>query len=362
MCMLLLSNCKFQTIEEIDEADLIAGLVLNLVYPYLIETCALTPSRPTGPIAPITSGYGALGVHSVAVKKLANPSFARDVCVYHSTAGTAAPVLFLFHGFSAPSAEPYMSLIEFAVSKGYTVVYPLYFSDGRAVTENYTVMSTGLEAAIASFPELMDLTKVGYLGHSYGGGAVPFLAHDGVVNRGRGTTGNFLFQLAPWYTFDMPNAKLTTFPGNTKFITQVYENDEVTDHRMAEDIFNNINVATAEKDFQLLYTETDPTSGYRFEASHYTPNKVTLTVSSALDGHDFYGVFRQLDALADYSWNGTAAGKTTALGDGGTTQTFMGQYANGAEARRMYAGDTPLILKPSSFYSSPFSDPRNPRP
>ena len=47
----------------------------------------------------------------------------------------------------------------------------------------------------------------------------------------------------------MSNAKLGAFPASSRLITQVYDNDTVTDHRMAEDIFNNVNIATAEKDF-----------------------------------------------------------------------------------------------------------------
>ena len=193
VCMLLLVACKAESDDKFEDPELSTSLIVAIAYPDLIERCDITLAGGTGPVGPIASGYGAFGPNGIAVKKIANPSFARDVCIYHAPASTAAPVIFLLHGFSSPSAEPYMPLISFAVSKGYTVVYPLYFSDSREVTENYSVMSAGIEGAIAAHPELMDLTKVGYMEHSYGGGAVPFLAHDGVVNRGRGTAGNFMF-------------------------------------------------------------------------------------------------------------------------------------------------------------------------
>ncbi len=64
------------------------------------------------------------------------------------------------------------------------------FSDARDVVENYQVMFTGIEHAVNSHGDQMDLTRVGFMGHSYSGGAVPWLAREFVVLRGSGSAGN----------------------------------------------------------------------------------------------------------------------------------------------------------------------------
>lgn len=355
------THCKQDSGDEFDGETVITSLIAATVYPYLADRCPVNAASFTGPVSAISSGFGAHGPFTnVGVHRLQNPTFAQEVCVYYPVGATSAsPTLFMLHGFSSPSAETYLSLINFAVSKGYVVVFPLYFSDGRDPNENYQVMFKGAEFATQQHGDIMDLTKVGFMGHSYGAGAVPWLTREFVVLRGMGSAGNFMYMMAPWYTFDMTDAQLQGYPANTRLITQVYEFDTVTDHRMAQDIFNTTNINNTEKDFQLIYS--DARSGYNYDANHYVPNKSTLTIPSANDAHDAYGVWRQLDALADYTFNGNATAQAVALGDGATTQTFMGQYSDGVEVTRMFAGNTPLITQNPSFYSAPFTDSLNPR-
>ncbi len=55
-----------------------------------------------------------------------------------------------------------------------------------------------------------------------------------------GENRRLLFSLATWYSYELTQAQLQSFPSNTKLIMQVYDDDNVNDHRMAIGIFNNI--------------------------------------------------------------------------------------------------------------------------
>ncbi|WP_244284595.1 alpha/beta hydrolase [Leptospira barantonii] len=361
LLVLTIAFCK--TDSKDNQKDVVEPLVetlLILSYPYLINTCAITPVAYYGPIAPISQGYGTRGSRSVAVTALQNPSAPRNVCVYYpSDLTTKAPVLFLIHGFSSPSAEAYYPLIDFYVSKGYVVVFPIYISDTRNPTENYKYMLDGINFAVSQFSTIIDTTRVGYMGHSYGGGATPYLAHQGIVQKGWGGNGSFIFLVAPWYSFSITNAQLAQFTNATKMIAQIYDNDEVVDNRMAIDIFNQIGIGTAEKDFEIVYSETY--NGNVLNADHYTPIKNTVIGLGALDVLDYFGIWRQLDALTDYSYTGSATAKDVALGNGSTNQKNMGVYPDGRAVKTMTVTDSPSPLHPESFFSQPFSNANNPR-
>ncbi|MBW0433051.1 alpha/beta hydrolase [Leptospira yasudae] len=360
--ILTFTFCKidFNEKPKKDALDSWMEILLILSYPYLIDTCAVTPVSRSGPIPPISQGYGARGTHTVSVTALPNPSAPRNVCVYYpSDLSTKAPVLFLMHGFSAPSAEAYFPLIDLYVSKGYVVVFPIYISDTRPPTENYKYMLDGINYAVSQFSNIIDTTRVGYMGHSYGGGATPYLAHQGIVQKGWGANGSFVFLLAPWYSFSITNAQLAQFTNATKMIVQIYDNDSVVDNRMAIDIFNQIGIAAAEKDFEIVYSETY--NGTVLDADHYTPIKNTIIGLGALDVLDYYGIWRQLDALATYTYTGSAGAKDVALGNGSTNQKNMGIYPDGRAVKTMTVTDAPAPLHPESFFSQPFSSSNNPR-
>jgi hypothetical protein len=85
---------------------------------------------------------------------------------------------------------------------------------------------------------------------------------------------------------------------------------------MAIDIFNHITVPAAEKDFLLVPSST--VNGYTYQAIHNMPN-----TSAAFDALDYYAYYRFIDALSDYAFNGSTAGKDMALGNGSPSQVTM---------------------------------------
>ena len=81
---------------------------------------------------------------------------------------------------------------------------------------------------------------------------------------------------------------------------------------------------------------------------------------SAYDAYDYYGIYRLLDALIDYSFNGNLAGKNVALGNGSKEQITMPSH-NGQALAPLEVTDNPSTNYPQSKYQFPCSSINNPR-
>lgn len=191
------------------------------------------------------------------------------------------------------------------------------------------------------------------MGHSFGGGATFALAHKGFVDEGWGENGRFIFAMAQWYSYQITQTELQSFPENTKLITQVYNDDVTNDHRLAIDIFKNINIPDSEKDFILIKKSVLPT--FTYTAEHNLPN-----TQSSYDAYDYYGIYRLLDAVIDYSFNGNFTAKNVALGNGSKEQVTMPSY-NGLALSPLEVTDNPAALYPQSKYSFQCGSISNPR-
>ena len=130
---------------------------------------------------------------------------------------------------------------------------------------------------------------------------------------------------------------------------EVYDEDVVNDHRMAIDIFTTINISNAEKDF--ITVKADTVSSYIYSAGHDMP-----TSYAAFDALDYYAYYRLIDALCDYTFNGSLAGKEVALGNGIGAQITM---PTGLQS--LVQTDTPTALYPETIYGFPCSSVGNPR-
>lgn len=331
-------------------------------------------------IAPIREGYGAQGAHRMQTATVRNPRWSqRPVTVFYpADVAGRSPVVFFSHGYGAVDYHNYHWLIEHLVSRGMVVVYAPYptltgpagggggflrrrgapasadadSAGGRAdpFTQRYAVLWAGFEAAVQQQGERMDLTRVGFAGHSFGGGATPAMAYHGFVERGWGSAGAFMYLMAPWYS-NVTQEQLQRLPAHTNVLIQVYADDSINDHRMAIDFFRSIGVS--QKEYVVLYG--DDHDGCRVTAEHDVPGRETM---GALK---YYGVFRLADALADYAFNGNASGKEVALGHGSAAQRFMGAWPDGTPFHELSAESNPQPLHPESFYKKSWHARQNPR-
>jgi len=201
-------------------------------------------------------------------------------------------------------------------------------------------------------PEDLDSTRTGFVGHSYGASATPAMAWRGIVEEGWGANGAFLFMMAPWYAFEITAGQLESFPAGVKLIVQSYDEDTLVDPRMGMDMFTHFSIPDSEKDYITLFS--DAHEGYTLEAGHNTPT------SGDEDGLDYYGVYRLLDALADYTFTGNNDAKRIALGGGDAEQRFMGAWPDETPVRELAVTDRPIPSHPMSDYFWTWDNPINP--
>jgi len=311
----------------------------------MLSACSKSVNTPSaapvddslaGPISRPASGYGADGTYAVSEIDFPNTEYAgTNVTIFYPLDITSPrPTIFYSHPYGGESKEYNRGLFEFIAKKGYVVVFVPYATNDTSIDHRYLTLWTGFTKAAADYPGIIDTRKVGFMGHSFGGGASIGLAYKAFTENNWGQDGRFLFTMAPWYSYQITDAQLASFPGNTKMITQVYDEDVYNDHRMAIDIFKHINIANTEKDYYYLKPST--IAGYKYATEHNLPNS-----RSAYDAYDYYGVYRLLDALIDYSFNNSAAGKNVALGNGSVVQVTMPGY-NGQFMAPLEVTDNPV--------------------
>ncbi len=92
----------------------------------------------------------------------------------------------------------------------------------------------------------------------------------------------------------------------------------------------------------------------------YTAERNLPNTQRAYDAYDYYGIYRLLEAMIDYSFNGNLTAKNTALGNGSKEQVTMPSY-NGHVRSPLEVTDNPWALYLQSKYSSQCGASNNPR-
>lgn len=324
------------------------------------ETAVSFDDDLQGSISRPTSGSGADGGYQVAEIDFSNPEYAgTKVSIFYPKGITVPkPTIFYSHPYGGEDKNYNVGLFNYIAKKGYVVVFVPYRTIDVSIDHRYQTLWSGFVKAASDYPNIINTKKVGFMGHSFGGGATIDLAYKAFAEKGWGEEGRFLFTMAPWYSFNWASSftteqQLLNFPANTKMITQVYDEDDVNDHRMAIDIFKHINIPDSEKDFVLIKSST--IAGYKYVTDHVLPNS-----RSAYDALDYYGVYRLLDALMDYSFNENVAAKDVALGNGSAAQVTMPDY-KGQSMAPLEVTDNPSPKYPQARYQFPFNSSDNPR-
>jgi acetyl esterase/lipase len=329
-----------------------------------VASAQMPPTSYRGPIPPIASGFGADGTFQVDTVRFPvvgwvqqGGTVPRNVEVFYPRGTTTPrPTVLFAHGYGGIEPVYYGELIRHLVSRGYVVVFSVYpvTIDFRAL---YRTLDTGFVGAVRRFPNIIDSTRIGFMGHSFGAGAMVSLAHTAFTSRAWGKNAKWLYSMAPWYSLELTNDQLRTFPADTKLIMQVYADDRTNDLAMARDVFRSIAIPNAEKDFITVFTDT--TDGYTYLAGHQLPNMATPT-GGAFDAYDYYATFRLADALIEYAVTGDAAAKNVALGNGSAEQVFMGSL-RGRAVKPLAVTDAPTQLPNALSTNFPCDNILNPR-
>jgi len=324
---------------------------------------AILPDSGPVPCAanPITSGYGAHGPFDVCHDSVASSSMRGGfVHLFRPCRGdTLWPTVFFLHGIGAHDPVNYLELLEHLSSRGHAVIFSPY-AQALAMARPqaaYKMLREGFEQGVGQWRPLLDSSRVGFVGHSYGAGAIPAISYYWTSGNGWGKAGTFLYSMAPYYSYEITKRQLAAFPDNATLIVQVFEDDYINDHRMAKDIFDNIGIPLTHKNFIVLHS--DSSEGLQLNAVHDVPQGIAAGLKC--DMLDFYGVWRLVDALADYSLRNDTAARSIALGSGSRAQMFMGVWPNGKPVRELTAAHTAFVLHPQNRFLNFWNHDRNPR-
>ncbi len=293
-----------------------------------------------GPYPKITNGYGAFGNHPIAEKKfdntylLSNGFDSGDGGVemtmrYPSDVQGPVPTVLFASGYEQYSPSIFDSLLNFIASKGYCVVFTPYPTSSNWAAALYEGMNQAIDentGANAGDLNIIDTTRIGFFGHSLGGGDIFWLGHKFYVDHGYGANAKFLFSVAGWIGFKMTEAYLADYPDDCKLRVEIWEEDDHdignnppgnTSPRIQYYLFHQINIPDSEKNYVKVLGGPDQ-DGYHYSTHH---DLVTMAQYNALD---FYAIFRPLDAMMDWTFNGVASAKGLALG----TNPDMGPFPN----------------------------------
>ncbi len=317
----------------------------------LLNKIKSTPGHDiiTGPVPPITSGYGAPGPFSIRTDTIVNPAWLLKptyvmlpVKEHETIPSGKFPVVFFAHGYALSDPAVYNMLLEHIVSRGAVVVFTSHRMAVRVpgLPGNYEVIYTGFKEAMKKYGQFIDSTRIGFVGHSFGAGAIPSIAYRTINENGWGKKSAFLFLMAPWYFFDLDKAKLDSYPRHVKMIVQVYENDRTNDPAIAIDLFNKIGIPDSNKNFITVFSDTG--DSYTFQADHHLP-KSSVDEDGENDAYDYYAVMRLVDALFDYSMNENPAAYKVALGRGSPEQIYMGKWYDGRPVKPLSVKIKPVI-------------------
>ncbi|TGD73633.1 hypothetical protein E4634_11495 [Mangrovimicrobium sediminis] len=242
------------------------------------------------PLDDMSLGYEQRGEIVYQVETIENSHWARvPITVLHPDDGGRHPVIFFAHGYGGHNWKTaYFDLIDDLASHGYVVVF-VPFQTASTSRLMYATLWDGFTDAVDAFGAVMDLDRVGFVGHSFGGGATPYMAYKGLVEQGWGGVASYVYTSAPWYSWDTPDDKLESLPPETVFVASIYEDDTINDHRMAIDLYENTTLPEENK----LFLEVNSVQVGRrtARATHFTPGlSPDLTLKAS-------GVFAPLNAI-----------------------------------------------------------------
>ncbi len=324
----------------------------------------------SGPIGPITSGYGAPGPYTASITHFTlAPDSLRECqdtirAILFRPQGLSGELPTIFHfpgsGIEDMTDESFENIMlvhgNYAASLGYNLVTMQYSS----ASYNDCGCAYQLSNEVLDlFPGQIDTTRIGIKGSSWGAGIANWLSLKRYINSGWGSNGRFTWcdagsSFVGWI-YDWPNdiytqtdSGLAAMPDDVLYLHTYSEMDNVCDPRTMIDLYTHIGVPDSNKAFCLYRADT--VNSHIYWATHFSIG--TYSEDSAQfvayitknDGLDQWGYLRPLHALCAAAWNGDAMAKSIAVGDGDSLQTTWAQ----GQLKGPLVSDTP---DHTTFYS-----------
>jgi len=242
----------------------------------------------------------------------------------------------LAHGYGGSASEVYQGLIDHLVSNGFVVVfqgYPLAFDPPH----KYQVVDTGVDQAVAASGRL-DTTRVGVVGHSFGGGMVPWLTQR-VAARGWGAAATWAVMFAPWYALQVGTGPIA-MPAHARAVVVAYQEDVFVDARIGIEIYRSLDLPASQRTHVMVLS--DARHSPPMVADHLGPLSFEVPGFGQLstDHLDHWSAWRTTDATAGCSLGGQWC--DTDLGD-------VGNWPDGTPIRRAIVSEHPVDRGPPAL-------------
>jgi hypothetical protein len=282
---------------------------------------------------------------------VANPDFPQlGVTLYWPVGVESAPLIVFGHGNGLAHPRNYSRLLQHIASRGYAVVYAAHQVNTERHEDRYRALWSGVMAVVGEHRERLDLERVGFVGHSYGAGALPYVAHRALVDEGFGKRGALLLSMAPWYALEMNDTKWSELPKHLQVLILSFEADEVTDHRIAIALRD----ALAVEYNTYLTVRSDAHMGCELLADHAVPQ--TGGLGGRDDPLDEYAIFRLFDALAASAFADDPAATRIAHGNGNRDQLAMGTWSDRTPVSPLRFSANPEPTRPQSSFLFQYAD------
>lgn len=306
---------------------------------------AIIPLPPGQP----ASGLGADGPCRASQVSAPNPDSPGHFVTVYSPTGTTAtpmvggrcddpqrPVVVVVHGLLAGIDAQllggwsvlYSDLIDHLVSVGNVVIFATYETETTDFVGSYARQDAAIRFASGMAPRA-DLSSLGIVGHSMGGGAVPYLAQQ-AVGRGWGADHLWLVAIAPWYVHGVGTGQISV-PSHARVSVIGYDNDTWVDNRMGIDLFRSLALPLGQR--QHVTVRSQSRWFTTLNAQHAAANSV-LAPNDAIR---FFGLYQITDATGACSLLGTSC--TADL-------SYMGRWSDGRPVTPAISTDDPVDMGP----------------
>jgi len=215
-------------------------------------------------------GFGSNGPCHVKSRSFANPRHSGETVYVYQPAGSAAaatggacdgaerPMIVVAHGTSESDPTNFEGLITHLVTNGNVVVFPTHTQENSDKPSNYLAYRTvrdGMVAAVSRTPRA-DVSRLGFWGHSFGGGMVPYLVQQAAV-RGWGSAALWMSIVAQADSqlVTKPGTRTVTVPPQTREMTVSMEDDQLADNRLGIDIFESLDLPYPQKVYVRLNSD-----------------------------------------------------------------------------------------------------------
>jgi triacylglycerol esterase/lipase EstA (alpha/beta hydrolase family) len=291
--------------------------------------CVPGPPQPTPPALGSNSPCGRTDVQLTNPSNTANPiyvAYPTGTASARLTGGTCGdsnrPVVFLVHGWLANSNVLYEGVIDHFARTGNIVVMATYGSGNLADVQGSADIEVQAIAAAVPQLEREDMTDVGLVGHSLGGGMLPYVTQQ-VVQRGWGGDGLWMFSLAPYQGI---GSGTITFPAHARAVIEAYDQDILVSRSVGVDLFRRLSIPNSQKDHVTVRSSSH--GGASLTAQHTSPNSII----SPDDAIKFYAIYRVGDILEGCALTGQNCSADSSL---------MGSWSDGTAVPPLVVTDNP---------------------